>query len=176
VPDLTVDQLTIALAVVAGVALVSLLFVLTFAVRLRRLRRRYAIFRGEHSERDVVDVVSRLARRIDGIGNRVDGLIDELASQAASGRLAIQRFHIVRYDAFEDMGGRMSFSAALLDENGDGVIITSINGRTETRTYAKPIKGLASEYNLSEEEREAIAGAMAGYERVERRPAATRSG
>jgi hypothetical protein len=58
------------------------------------------------------------------------------------------------------MGGRLSFSAALLNDHGDGIVITSINGRSETRTYAKPVKGLTSEHNLSEEEREAIAAAL----------------
>ena len=45
----------------------------------------------------------------------------------------------LRYDAFEDVGGRLSFSCALLDEHGTGVVLTSINGRQETRVYAKPV-------------------------------------
>jgi hypothetical protein len=87
--------------------------------------------------------------------------------------MALQNFHMVRYDAFDDMGGRLSFSAALLDDHGDGVVITSINGRTETRTYAKPVNRMTSDHNLSEEEREAIAGAVAGYGRGEQSPAAS---
>ena len=58
---------------------------------------------------------------------------------------ALRHVAVVRYDAFGDMGGRMSFSAALLDDAGDGLVLTSINGRTETRTYAKGVKGGASE-------------------------------
>jgi Protein of unknown function (DUF4446) len=65
------------------------------------------------------------------------------------------------------MGGRLSFSAAILDDNGDGFIISSINGRTETRTYAKLVRGLTSEHNLSDEEREAIAVAVDGSDRSE---------
>jgi hypothetical protein len=57
------------------------------------------------------------------------------------------------------MGGRLSFSAALYDDNGDGLVISSINGRSETRTYAKPLVGLASDRSLSPEEREAIEAA-----------------
>jgi hypothetical protein len=72
------------------------------------------------------------------------------------------------------MGGRMSFSAALLDDNGDGVIISSINGRTETRTYAKLVRGLTSESNLSDEEREAIAVAVDGSDRSEPATSATK--
>ena len=47
----------------------------------------------------------------------------------------------MRYDAFGDMGGRLSFSVALLDDAGDGLVLTSINGRTETRTYCQGREG-----------------------------------
>ena len=57
------------------------------------------------------------------------------------------------------MGGRLSFSAALLDDAGDGVVLTSINGRSETRTYAKSVARGGSEHALSPEEQEAIAHA-----------------
>ena len=68
---------------------------------------------------------------------------------------------LFRYDAFEDVGGRLSFSCALLDERGSGVVLTSINGRQETRVYAKPVTDGRSTYNLSLEEGEAIRQAMA---------------
>ena len=67
---------------------------------------------------------------------------------------------LLRYDAFEDVGGRLSFSCALLDEHGTGVVLTSINGRQETRVYAKPVTESNSTYNLSMEEAEAIRQAM----------------
>ncbi|MGH2693940.1 MAG: DUF4446 family protein [Actinomycetota bacterium] len=172
--DLTNDQLTTALAIVAAVALLSGLITVVFALRLRKLRRQYTILRGEASDKDIVAAISSFLRRIDSQEGRLDGIVADLKEHAMRGRLALQRFHIVRYDAFEDMGGRLSFSAALLDDHGDGVVITSINGRTETRTYAKPVRGMSSEHNLSEEEREAITGAAAGHERGEAQ-AATRS-
>jgi len=74
----------------------------------------------------------------------------------------VQRVGLLRYDAFEDMGGRLSFSLALLDEGGDGVVVTAINGRQDTRVYAKPVTAGGSAHNLSEEEAEAIRQAMAG--------------
>jgi len=74
---------------------------------------------------------------------------------------ALRHVSVIRYDAFGDMGGRLSFSAALLDDAGDGLVLTSINGRQETRVYAKPITDGGSSYNLSSEEEEAIRQAMA---------------
>jgi uncharacterized protein DUF4446 len=73
---------------------------------------------------------------------------------------AIQHVGVVRFDAFEDMGGRLSFSTALLDGHGDGVVITSINGRQDTRCYAKQVRGGTSIHNLSDEEEEAIREAL----------------
>jgi hypothetical protein len=83
---------------------------------------------------------------------------------------SMQHVSLLRFDAFEDVGGRLSFSCAMLDDHGTGVVLTSINGRQETRVYAKPVTAGASSYNLSTEEAEAIRQAMAGdAERVEAR-------
>ena len=69
---------------------------------------------------------------------------------------ALRHVGVVRYDAFGDMGGRLSFSAALFDDEGNGLVISSINGRSETRTYAKPLVDLRSDHTLSPEEEDAI--------------------
>jgi hypothetical protein len=83
---------------------------------------------------------------------------------------SVRHVSLLRFDAFEDVGGRLSFSCAMLDDHGTGVVLTSINGRQETRVYAKPVTAGASSYNLSTEEAEAIRQAMAGdAERVEAR-------
>lgn len=81
--------------------------------------------------------------------------------QAEAIRAAVRRVALVRYDAFEDVGGRLSFSCALLDDHGTGVVLTAINGRQDTRIYAKAVAGGESTHNLSSEEEEAIRQAMA---------------
>jgi Protein of unknown function (DUF4446) len=75
---------------------------------------------------------------------------------------SVRNVALLRYDAFEDVGGRLSFSCAMLDEHGSGVVLTSINGRQETRVYAKPVTGGVSTHNLSIEEEEAIRRALGG--------------
>jgi hypothetical protein len=74
---------------------------------------------------------------------------------------AVRHIGLVRYDAFEDVGGRLSFSCAMLDDHANGVVVTSINGRQDTRVYAKPVNDARSQYNLSVEEEEAIRQALA---------------
>ena len=97
---------------------------------------------------------------------RLDAAVEQLSAddRRLAERLsaAVQKVALLRYDAFEDVGGRLSFSCALLDDQGNGVVVTSINGRQDTRVYAKPVRGGTSEYNLSEEEEEVIRDAVTG--------------
>lgn len=65
----------------------------------------------------------------------------------------LQQIKIERYDAFDAMGGEMSYSILLADEKGDGLIMTSIYGRDESRCYAKSVKDGKSSYPLAEEEK-----------------------
>ncbi len=169
-PNLSNDDLTLAVVVLAAVALLAILSVLALALRIRKLRREYAVLRGEAGAEDVIAAMARSMRRIDGLEDSLAHVSRAQEQQAATGRFALQRVGVVRYDAFDDMGGRLSFSAALLNDHGDGVVITTINGRTEARTYAKPIANLASEHNLSDEEREAIARAVSTDRRAARAP------
>ena len=164
-PELTVEQLTLALAIVAGVALLSFLLVLVVMLRIRKVRREYRMLLGESGDQDLLATVGESVGKTRDVEQKMQSVSDAQEDLASVGRLALQRFSIVRYDAFEDMGGQLSFSAALLDDYGDGIVVTSINGRTETRTYAKSVRGMKSQHNLSDEEREAIESAVSGADR-----------
>ena len=89
----------------------------------------------------------------------VYGLRQEVAALRAEAGDALRHLAVVRYDAFGDMGGHLSWSLALLDDGGHGVVLTSIHGRSEARTYAKNIASWTCEQQLSPEEEEAIAHA-----------------
>lgn len=102
------------------------------------------------------------SRRLDGaepLPEDVHGLRQEVAALRLEARDALKHLAVVRYDAFGDMGGHLSWSVALLDDAGHGVVLTSIHGRSEARTYAKSISDWSSEQQLSPEEEEAIAAA-----------------
>ncbi len=71
-----------------------------------------------------------------------------------------QKIGIVKYDAFKQMGGQLSFSLALLDENNDGFVLNSVHSTEGCYTYTKEIKSGACEISLGEEEQEALAMAM----------------
>lgn len=67
---------------------------------------------------------------------------------------------LIRFNAFDNMGSDLSFSLALLDRRGDGVVLTGLYGRDETRLYAKPLRKGVSDYSLTEEEEAAIKRSM----------------
>ena len=119
----------------------------------------------------LLGAVVALLARTRALGERIATL--EARSPVGEGDLAALRHDIgqalrhvavVRYDAFGDMGGRLSFSAAVLDANGDGLVLTSIHGRSESRTYAKSIENGRSSIELTPEEKQAVAAARAGKE------------
>jgi len=154
------DVVALLAVVACAAAGVLLLVVIVLFVRLGRLRRAYRAALGEGEPEDLFAAV-----RTQGDG--LAALRDDLAlvhrnTEALRDLLrgAVSRVGLVRYDAFPDMGGMLSFSAALLDEQGTGVVISSINGRQETRSYGKPVMSGESEYSLSDEERDAVRAAL----------------
>ena len=88
----------------------------------------------------------------------------DLAALRADLGQALRHVAVVRYDAFGDMGGRLSFSAAVIDDHGDGLVFSSIHARGESRTYAKGVVGGRSDATLTPEEQQALAAARTGKE------------
>ena len=86
----------------------------------------------------------------------VEGLRSEVQALRVEVSDALRHLAVVRYDAFGDMGGHLSWSMALLDDGGHGVVLTSIHGRSEARTYAKNVAAWSCDQALSPEEEEAI--------------------
>jgi hypothetical protein len=73
---------------------------------------------------------------------------------------ALRNVALVRYDAFDDMSGRLSFSLALLDASADGVVISAIAAHNDTRVYAKGVAAGKGDHELSPEEQQAVKSAM----------------
>ncbi|MCU1587615.1 MAG: hypothetical protein JWN31_1108, partial [Frankiales bacterium] len=137
-------------------AALSLGLALVLAFRFRRLRRATDLLTGGDKGATFVESVNRQHREVEALRRDVVALRSDLSAARADLADALRHVAVVRYDAFGDMGGRLSFSAALLDDSGDGLVLTSINGRSETRTYAKGVKAGESDHSLSPEELQAI--------------------
>jgi hypothetical protein len=146
------DGLLILLAV--GV-LALVVTVVLLELRLRRLvvDQRLAF---EGVEVDVLAVIARHAKRLEELGIELDAARRHTATVESDGRHGLSRVGVVRYDALEEMGGKLSVSAALLDEHGDGVVISSISARDGSRTYLKAVTDGEADSLLSAEERTAV--------------------
>ncbi|MBM3470461.1 MAG: DUF4446 family protein [Armatimonadetes bacterium] len=147
---LTSDSLILYLLVATGALVIA---VVAMALRLRGLSRQVAAAGGDPAFVERVAALQRevgaAARQIEHLGGRVD----RLGEQA---QRSLQHTGLVRYDAFKELGGHLSFSLALLDARRDGVVLSVLNDRDGARGYAKPVTGGRSTYTLSEEEQRAI--------------------
>lgn len=110
----------------------------------------------------------RAARAVRECRDLVEGAV---GSRGTVDPRALRDVAVVRYDALQEMSGQFSFSLALLDAMGDGVVLSSINGRAETRTYAKPVVAGEGELELSPEEAQAVHTARRGAGTVPAVPA-----
>lgn len=128
--------------------------------RLDRMLREYQALmtgtEGGNLEEILRDHITRLQRTT----AKVDDLAQLSQQMEKALQRSLQRVGVVRFNPFPDTGGDQSFAIALLDPHGDGVVISSLYGRTGSRVYAKPVKGGESTYALSAEEREAIRRAL----------------
>lgn len=158
---------SVLIGVVLGVVcLILLAWVTVLHLRLQRLHHTLVLLQANSGEQNFVDVVGEHVAHVQVLDAHVaelDGHVQQLRDALAG---AVQRIGVVRYDAFADMGGHLSFSAAFLDEHGSGIVLTCINGRTDSRIYSKPVTAAQDSAELSDEERAAIQLAMAGPQRV----------
>jgi hypothetical protein len=151
--------------VVGAIAVVALVLATWLAWRTGRMKRQYAVLSASDGRASFVEVVSRKAEEVEALRADVASLAADLRGTQRELQQAIRHVGIVRYDAFGDMGGRMSFSAALIDDHGNGFVISTIHARSESRSYVKEIRGGMAEVHLSPEESAAVADAVSSIPR-----------
>lgn len=143
------------------VLLVILIFIMIMqSVRISRLRKSMNRLLTGTSGTNLEEGMHRLLDQVDEVKklqNDQQFTINRLAQRMAA---QCSNVAVIRYNAFGERGSDLSFSVALVDDAQNGVVITSIFGREESRVYAKPVQAGASEYALSEEEMTAIRKAM----------------
>ncbi len=155
--DPWIGAIAVALAVLV---LVLLVLVLVLLRRTSRLERRLAgVTRGAEGQ-SLEAILEAHLDKVYAVAREVDELAARSAVLEATQRKAFQRVGLVRFNPFEDTGGNQSFALALLDEHGDGFVMSSLHARAGTRVYGKAITKGTSEANLSEEEAEALRVAL----------------
>jgi hypothetical protein len=141
-----------------------LLLLLVAMVLARRVGRVDARLRGLTRGDDGVDLEGVLGAHLDKVyvlGREVERLNARAGALEKVSPRTFQRVGLVRFNPFEDTGGNQSFALALLDAEGNGLVLSSLHARSGTRVYAKAIREGRSEAALSEEETAAIKQATA---------------
>ena len=141
--------------------LLLLILVVYLMIRVGMMSSRYrAMMRGSEAN-DLEGMLIQHIKEVERIAATNARILEEneLIRQFIRGSLV--RVAAVRFRAFEDMGGDLSYAVAMLNANNDGIIFSSIFARADSRSYIKPIKNDASDYPLTDEEKGVLKEAMA---------------
>ena len=163
-PDTIVQMIqanAVIITAVSALAVMVLFFLFLLTVRrIALLSRRLDRFMKGSSGDSIEDMVLEYKQRIEGLESLGGALNGRVKALETIQRGCIQKTGLVRYNAFCDTGCDLSFSLALLDSDGSGVVLSSLYGRNESIMYAKPLVNGKSRYALSAEEQEAVNRAL----------------
>lgn len=136
--------------------IVLLLAILSMSMRVRRLNARYTSFMkgqdGISLEKDLARKMARIEKYAKSLGS-LDSSIEGLTNIV---RNSTHKYGIVKYDAFDDVGGKLSFTLALLDDSDTGFVLNSVHSKENSFLYIKEIVKGESYIMLSAEEVEAL--------------------
>lgn len=162
---LLTDNLALVIGALVVIVLILIGVVIAQSVRLGRATRAYGeLMRGTDggSGASLHDLLAGNASAVERASERMaemeamHGLIDQRTQRS------LQHIGLVRFNPFDDTGSDQSFAIAMLDDRRDGIVISSLHGRSNTRVFAKPVSDGTSSHNLSDEEAQAIRIAVEG--------------
>jgi hypothetical protein len=137
------------------ILIVFILIIHTFVLE-HRLRSLFRGQKGQSLEKVIQDMQNRLnSHNAQAVKNSND--INNLSNRLRS---RIRNVSTLRFKPFEDAGSNQSFAIAMIDDDANGVVLSSLYTRDRMSVFAKPIKSGKSEYELTNEEKSVIEGAM----------------
>ena len=155
--NIPMDQLLFYISIALSVCCVILLILVIISLcKLKTLKRRVdSLTRGKDTE-SMEDIILSYLQRVESLEEGEEITRAALTAIKDNLKITYQKKGLVKYDAFREMSGALSYSLALLDKENNGVLISSMYSREGCYTYAKDIVNGESKINLSEEETEAL--------------------
>lgn len=150
------DNLETVVLVIVGLLVLALFFFIINTARLNQLHRRYQKLMRGVNRANLEELIFKQTEKMDELSEQVARMKEMQAQVHQDIKDSIGPVGIVRYNAFNDVGSDLSYSVAILNRGKDGVVLTSLYGREDSRTYAKPIENGESKYKLTDEEKEAL--------------------
>ncbi|AET70995.1 hypothetical protein Desor_5629 [Desulfosporosinus orientis DSM 765] len=139
---------------------ILLILIILLYLRMKRFEKSYLSLQTFMNGTNMDDILNGFVKNVENLEQAVKKCNERLEPMELKLRASIDRAELLRFRAFEDVGSDLSFAIALLNQEGDGIVISSIHSRAEARIYAKPVKRGESTYLLSDEEKEVIKKAM----------------
>ena len=160
--NVTMEQLTFfSIIGLAALSLISIIISIITLCKFKKIRKRVdELTRGKDSE-SMEDIILNFFERIESLEAGENVTRSDLKDIKDNLKITYQKKGLVKYDAFREMSGDLSYSLALLDKENNGVLISSMYSREGCYTYAKDIVNGESKINLSEEAAEALKQAVA---------------
>lgn len=159
--NISMETVMLAAAIALGViCLISIILLIVTLCKLKKLRRRVDVLtRGKNAE-SMETRILEFFERIEDLESHEQGIEENIQKIKENLKITYQKTGMVKYDAFREMSGALSYSIALLDQENSGVLVTSMYSREGCYSYAKEIIHGECKLNLSEEESEALKQAM----------------
>lgn len=152
-----IEVVTIGLSILC---LISIILLINVLCKIKALRRRVdTLTRGKDTE-SLEDIILSYLERVESLEQGEEMTRAALTAIKDNLKITYQKKGLVKYDAFREMSGALSYSLALLDKENNGVLISSMYSREGCYTYAKDVKNGKCKINLSEEEAEALKQAV----------------
>ncbi len=148
--------------ILAFTVLIIILFILliVFLVKQSKLKKRYEAFMCGSDAKSMEEEIAGLFQDIDYLKKQAEKDGKEIKHIYKRLETVFQKVGIVKYDAFKQMGGQLSFCIALLDENNNGFVMNSVHSTDGCYSYTKAIREGECEISLGEEEQKALSMAM----------------
>lgn len=145
---------------IAGFSILLFIILLINAIQMHKLKKKYKMFMDGKNAKTLEESIKSRMDQIDYLISSNQKNENEIKRILKSMKNTFQKVGLVKYDAFQEMGGKLSFSLALLNEINDGFIINAMHSREGCYTYIKEIIDGNSIIALAEEEKEALEMAM----------------
>jgi len=156
------DNLALVVGALSLVILVLAVLAILQGRRIRRATEAYRTLVGDSQGGSLQQLLDRHLGKVIEVGAKAEELDALYETLEARSRGSLQHIGLVRFNPFEDTGSDQSFAIAMLDDRLDGIVLSSLHGRGQTRVFAKPVEGGASTHQLSDEEAQAIRVAIEG--------------
>lgn len=147
------------ISIIIGIIPTAICVYLTY--ELFKLKKKFDQLTSSYSDQNLQTIVEKYVKTLDKCGTDIEMMNNEFAKIRQETSEFLRKVGLVRFQAFKDTGGDQSFSLAVLDQNNNGFIISTLHGRGFSKVYSKEItEGQSTQHKLTDEEQQALQKAL----------------